>query len=299
MSVWSVKSHRLFKDNAAVRFNRTPNQGGVIQPTILVLHDTAGPSLSSAENWFKNPNSKASAHLIIDRDGSMVQMGDFNRRLWHAGRSVWKGKPDLNNRSIGIEIVNPGRLNEGPGGTHVTAYGKPFKDPVVYGKQKFGGITWSGWWATYTEAQIEILTGLCAMLVDRYPIQEIVTHWMISPGRKVDTNPAFPLDLIRERAFGHAADKNDPRPHVQSGDGGPEVRMKASVNMRRYPSFYSTNIVQVLTEGTVASLLGVGEFVLAGDQIPVDMMGKQTWQHVRIADGTEGWVHASLTTPVV
>ena len=53
-------------------------------------------------------DSKVSAHYVVFEDGRIVQCVPETKRAWHAGVSYWAGETDINSRSIGIEIVNPG-----------------------------------------------------------------------------------------------------------------------------------------------------------------------------------------------
>ena len=56
----------------------------------------------------KNPNTKVSCHYLINRNGIVTQMVKDKFIAWHAGKSKWKKINNLNNRSIGIELVNKG-----------------------------------------------------------------------------------------------------------------------------------------------------------------------------------------------
>ena len=172
--------------------------GGELKPTLIVLHDTAGRvEKGSSVNWFKSSDCATSAHVVIERDGTIVQMVPFNRRAWHAGASEWKGKASCNAFSIGIEIVNPGKLDKnGRAWFH-----KPTEKGFT-GTQKFStkahGV---GWWLPYTPEQIEAVTDLCKALCGAYPIEDVTTHWFVSPRRKIDTGPLFPLDAVRRAAL--------------------------------------------------------------------------------------------------
>ena len=55
-----------------------------------------------------DPAAKVSSHYLVEEDGSILQMVPEVRRAWHAGKSSWEGVSDINSRSIGIEIANPG-----------------------------------------------------------------------------------------------------------------------------------------------------------------------------------------------
>ena len=62
----------------------------------------------SAINRLCDPDSNVSAHYCIDENGLIFSLVDEGKRAWHAGESYWRGETDINSRSIGIEIVNPG-----------------------------------------------------------------------------------------------------------------------------------------------------------------------------------------------
>jgi len=76
----------------------------------IVLHATAQPTLADTVNRFLNRHSRVSAHFVVDRDGRVVQMVPVEKRAWHAGTSSLFGTRNVNNYSIGIEMVN---LNNG------------------------------------------------------------------------------------------------------------------------------------------------------------------------------------------
>ena len=79
----------------------------------IILHHTAGPTTSSCVRWFENPESQVSAHYVVGKDGSIIQMVNPFYRAWHAGvsRDI-RGKENLNNFTIGIEIVHTGKPEE-------------------------------------------------------------------------------------------------------------------------------------------------------------------------------------------
>jgi N-acetylmuramoyl-L-alanine amidase len=89
----------------------SPNQnerGGVDIDTI-VLHHTAMPSTAvSVGKFFQDPKSQVSSHYIVDRDGTIVRSVADSLRSWHAGKSEFQGRSNVNNFSIGIEICNVG-----------------------------------------------------------------------------------------------------------------------------------------------------------------------------------------------
>ncbi|MGI9353166.1 MAG: N-acetylmuramoyl-L-alanine amidase, partial [Rhizobiaceae bacterium] len=75
---------------------------------ILLLHYTGMETADSALDWLCREESGVSCHYFVFEDGRIVQMVPEGKRAWHAGKSSWKDEPDINSRSIGIEIANPG-----------------------------------------------------------------------------------------------------------------------------------------------------------------------------------------------
>lgn len=178
-----------------VKFRRAKHSGGPMSPRQICLHDTAGAlrPFSSVE-WFEKADRKVSAHFVVERDGTVTQMVELNRVAYHAGVSKWKGQTGLNSSAIGIEIVNPGKLDENGKASFGVVVAKPteieFKSTPEHG---------NGWWLPYTESQVAAVKLLCTLIVEEYPdCNEILTHWQISPGRKIDTNPLFPLREVRK-----------------------------------------------------------------------------------------------------
>lgn len=87
----------------------SPNFSNVtIIPRFIVIHYTASSTDRSAISWMANPESRVSAHLVISRTGKVTQMVAYNKKAWHAGPSAHSGWSNLNNCSIGIELVNTG-----------------------------------------------------------------------------------------------------------------------------------------------------------------------------------------------
>lgn len=190
--MFQIQNHRL----VGVPYVPSPNCGGRIEPTLIVLHDTADRLRpDDTISWFKDPKSKVSAHFVVARDGSVTQMVPCDRAAWHAGKSSWKGRSGCNNFAIGIEIDNPGKLARV--GDHAVAWfgdKYPLTQCVELSTKAHG----KGWWLRYTEAQLETVRELIQALLAAYPtITDVAAHWEISPGRKVDTGPHFPLDDMK------------------------------------------------------------------------------------------------------
>ncbi len=79
-----------------------------LQPQFVVLHYTAMDSCRAARDRLCDPSVEVSAHYLIDTDGTCLRLVDEGKRAWHAGQGHWRGLGDMNSRSIGIELDNPG-----------------------------------------------------------------------------------------------------------------------------------------------------------------------------------------------
>src|SRR5262245_41877787 len=74
-------------------------------PSLIILHDTAGRlDKHSSVNWFTSEDCNTSAHVVVERDGTLTQLVKFNTIAYHAGKSTWNGVPNCNRFAIGIEI---------------------------------------------------------------------------------------------------------------------------------------------------------------------------------------------------
>jgi N-acetylmuramoyl-L-alanine amidase len=183
-------SPTLASDN--IEYAKTPNMGAALSPDSVVIHYTAQTSTDGAVRSLSDPKRKVSAHFVIGRDGLIIQMVPLNRQAWHAGRSSYHGRVGYNKYSIGIELVNAGPLVCDNDNNYRTWYkSKIPNDQVEFGRGYH--------WHSYTKEQIDACWDLCDLLLDTYGIKEILGHEEISPGRKTDPGPAFPLDKFRDR----------------------------------------------------------------------------------------------------
>ncbi len=198
---FGVRAHRLTIGGAPVPFRQSPHGGARMKPLYLVIHYTAGLSATSAVNWFLDPRAKASAHLVIGRQGAATQLMGFDRTCWHAGQSAWKGLDGLNGHSIGIEIVNAGKLAKGPGGRWQTWTGEAIPDGEVVVARHRNETAEAGWHA-YTRAQIAAVVEIGTALQAAYGFRDVLGHEDIAPRRKVDPGPAFPLRSVAARILG-------------------------------------------------------------------------------------------------
>ncbi len=128
---------------------------------ILVLHYTGMRTAEEALERLCDPEAKVSAHYTIDREGRIYRHVDESLRARHAGVSWWAGERDVNSRSIGIELVNPGH--------------------------EFGYVPFAG-------AQIAALIDLAHGILTRHPIppHRVVGHSDVAPARKTDPGELFP-----------------------------------------------------------------------------------------------------------
>ncbi len=151
----------------------SPNQDarGGVGVDMLVLHYTGMTSGEAALARLCDPAAKVSAHYTIDEDGTVYTMVPETRRAWHAGLSFWAGARDINARSIGIELVNPG---------HEFGY-RPF--PAT---------------------QIAALTALCRKILERHPIPPwlVLGHSDVAPARKDDPGELFPWARLAAAGIG-------------------------------------------------------------------------------------------------
>lgn len=169
---------------------RRPLEGGNPMPTrrFLVVHFTSGATAESSIGFWKTLAAKgASAHIVIDRDGTIYQCRPFNLTAGHAGVSKWKGFKNLNSCSIGIELAN--------GGDDPALAAKWSKFPPLKAKHKSGGPVCS--WEVYPPAQLAACEAVAMALVKRYKLDDVVGHEDIAPSRKNDPGPAFPMAALR------------------------------------------------------------------------------------------------------
>ena len=90
----------------------SPNYTKVIRAKaeikFIIIHYTGMQSEIESLKRLKNPKHKVSCHYLINRKGKIIQLVKEKNAAWHAGKSKWKKFVNLNNNSIGIELVNKG-----------------------------------------------------------------------------------------------------------------------------------------------------------------------------------------------
>jgi N-acetylmuramoyl-L-alanine amidase len=176
--------------------NSPKKDSGTLQnPDTVVLHYTASNNINSDIRTLYESTKEASVQFLIDTDGKVYQLMPANRIAWHAGKSRLGNRTGMNKYSIGIEIVNPGYLVQKSDGSLATWYNEPVK-PENAIKLQHKNENFERFWHIYTHKQIDSVKELCQALYEAYNINNIVGHDDVSPGRKQDPGPAFPLNKI-------------------------------------------------------------------------------------------------------
>ena len=208
---FSIRNHALLRDGVPVAQARTPNVGGALRtPTLLVMHYTAGFTAASAIATLTSRAAKASAHLVIDRDGTVTQLAPFNVVTWNAGASKWRGRSGCNSFSIGIELVNCGPLALRKDGKLVAevAAGKIIRQAdAVEARHPNGEAT--RYWQIYPAAQMAAAIAVARAICKSYGIKDIAGHYDIAPTRKRDPGPAFNMLSFRAAVFGRGNDEQE------------------------------------------------------------------------------------------
>lgn len=152
----------------------SPNHGTRLLPVdMLLLHYTGMQTGSEALERLCDPEWGVSAHYLIEEDGQILQLVDERLRAHHAGESFWQGERDINSRSIGIEVVNPG---------HDWGY-RPFPD-----------------------VQVKAVIDLSKQIMARHAIASkfVLGHSDVAPSRKADPGELFPWGLLAASGIGIA-----------------------------------------------------------------------------------------------
>ena len=201
--IFTIENHRL----VGVDLYLTPNMGGSITPEYVIIHYTANASVDETFRHFLRSSSKASAHVIVGRDGQVIQMVPFDRAAWHAGESVWGGRPRLNGFSVGIEAVNFGYLTYRNGKFFSHDGREVPEDQAVRLAHKHDGKM--RWWHAYTKVQVDACFEIARALYAHYHMAGVLGHDDVSPRRKQDPGPAFPMiecqDYVARKTHPHGA----------------------------------------------------------------------------------------------
>ena len=150
--------------------NQEKRREGVAIDT-LVLHYTGMKTAEEALTRLLDPAAKVSAHYLIDEAGVITALVPEERRAWHAGEAAWLGASDINDRSIGVELVNPG---------HEFGY-RPFP-----------------------EAQMVACEALLRDILARHAIapERVLGHSDVAPDRKTDPGELFDWERLARAGIG-------------------------------------------------------------------------------------------------
>lgn len=140
-----------------------------IEPYILLLHYTGMQDAASAYARLTDPETKVSAHYLVDEDGKVTAMVAEDKRAWHAGLSYWDREEDINSASIGIEIVNPGH--------------------------EFG-------YRDFPQVQMDAVLKLCREIMARHSIIHVLAHSDVAPERKIDPGEKFDWHFLARHGVG-------------------------------------------------------------------------------------------------
>jgi len=201
----TIQNYRLVGE--PVDFQKSPNTSGEFEPgypDAIVFHYTAGASLEGAVSTRTDPKVSASVHVLVGRDGRIVQLVPFNIVAWHAGKSEYNGRRGYNKFAIGIELVNAGKLSK-EGTVYRSWFGRAYDESevaIVKGRDDER----PAYWHKFTEIQIRRAEELATLLAQQFEIKEILGHDDIAPMRKADPGPLFPVEAIRQRVIGSGQD---------------------------------------------------------------------------------------------
>ncbi|MBN2892893.1 MAG: N-acetylmuramoyl-L-alanine amidase [Bacteroidales bacterium] len=200
-----IKKNKLVGDNVSYApTTKTSGKYGEGAPDTIIIHYTGGNNLKAAVNWLNKKGVQASAHMVVGREGEVVQMADLNEITWHAGTSGYQfpdeTRTTFNKYSIGIEIANDGYLSK-IDTKYINSFKKEVaKEFVFEGEHRNYPRVRAKYWHTYTDEQIKAVYEICAAIIKEYPtIKYILGHEEIAPTRKSDPGPAFPLDDLRKK----------------------------------------------------------------------------------------------------
>lgn len=138
---------------------------------LLLLHYTGMRSGIAALDRLRDSAAKVSAHYLIEEDGRVFALVPEARRAWHAGVAFWSGARDINARSIGIELVNPGH---------------------EWGYRRFP--------STQMESLLRLARGILAR--HAIPANRVLGHSDVAPTRKQDPGELFDWSMLASQGIG-------------------------------------------------------------------------------------------------
>ena len=251
MKALTINQHKLIGDQVIpLKCAKNHDQFQPGLPDSIIIHYTAGQNALSSAEYLCRDDIKASAHLVIGRNGEIYQLVGFNLVAWHAGESQYGGRTGFNKYAIGIELDNAGRL-EKSGTEFVSWFGQKYQANEVI-RATHRNESQPSWWHSYTLEQIQSCRQVCELLIKSpaYKIGTILGHEEIAPGRKTDPGPAFPLDKLRTMLL--FQDRTDaPAKFGMTG----KVINAGLLNIRENPSVDAPKVARPLKTGTEVKVL--------------------------------------------
>lgn len=195
--------------------NREPRRG-VSAPDMLILHYTGMESAEAALDWLTREEAKVSCHYLVDEEGRIAQIVAESERAWHAGQSSWHGETDINSRSIGIEIHNPGHDFDYP---------------------------------DFPEAEMQAVEALCLDILRRHaiPPENVLAHSDVAPGRKRDPGEKFDWARLARKGIGLWV---EPEPVGHDRGLGPGDEGEAVAELQRDLRAFGYGVEVTSTYGT-------------------------------------------------
>lgn len=134
--------------------------------SLIVLHYTGMEDAEAALARLCDPEAEVSSHYLISKAGTLFRLVDEKHRAWHAGAGAWAGHDDVNSRSIGIELDNPGK-------------------------------------AGFDERLMTTLEALLIELLERHalPAKAVIGHSDMAPSRKTDPGPYFDWHRLADKGL--------------------------------------------------------------------------------------------------
>lgn len=223
------------KDNLTIIWHPSPNYSERPEENnvdMVILHYTGMETSYDALSRLCNRQAKVSAHYLINETGVIFGLVEERKSAWHAGKSYWRGATDINARSVGIELSNPG---------HDFGY-RPFP-----------------------EQQMAALEKLLSLIIVKHKIStnRIVGHSDVAPNRKMDPGELFDWQRLALAGLSIWPEQNrDPAPLEQiprllSEIGyDPGVPMSATITafQRRFLPHHITGRADEKTRATVAAV---------------------------------------------
>ena len=189
-------------------FRASPPMEQPNAPKYIIMHYTTGTKIESTINHFTSADPGVATHLVIGRDGRVIQFVPFNLSAHHAGSSWWEMDKHLNNLSIGIELDNAGKLRRRTvDGREVwMSRNVIIPDEDVERRAYWRNKKIKPGWETFTPVQLEVALKIVKALIKEYDsIKEILGHDEVNLLNREDPGALFPMREWRKELFGRSS----------------------------------------------------------------------------------------------